>query len=63
MKFNELKNLKAADLKIKKKEITQSIFEATIKNQIGQLSNPLVIRQLRKDLARVNTALTQVLPK
>lgn len=63
MKFNELKNLKAADLKLKKKEITQSIFEATIKNQIGQLSNPLIIRQLRKDLARVNTALTQVLPK
>lgn len=63
MKFNELKDLKTADLKLKKKEITQSVFEATIKNQIGQLSNPLVIRELRKDLARVNTALAQVLPK
>ncbi len=63
MKFNELKGLKSSDLKLKKKEITQSVFEATIKNQIGQLSNPLVIRELRKDLARVNTALAQVLPK
>lgn len=60
MKYNDLKNMKAAELKTKRKEVTQNIFEATIKNQLGQLSNPMIIRNLRKDLARINTALSQV---
>jgi large subunit ribosomal protein L29 len=30
-----------------------------MKNQLGQLGNPLEIRKIRKNLARINTAMVQ----
>ena len=59
MKYTDVKDLSATELKKKKASLTQDIFEARMKNQLGQLGNPLEIRKLRKDLARVNTALVQ----
>jgi len=59
MNYADMKDLSATELKKKKAAITQDIFEAKMKNGLGQLGNPLEIRKLRKDLARVNTALVQ----
>ena len=59
MKYTDVKDLSATELKKKKTSLTQDIFEAKMKNQLGQLGNPLEIRKLRKDLARINTALVQ----
>ena len=59
MKFNEIKDLSASDLKKKKVVLVKELFDAKIKNSIGQLSNPLVIRSLRKDIAKINTALVK----
>jgi large subunit ribosomal protein L29 len=57
MKFAEIKDLSVADLKKKKNEVIGQIFDSRIKNQLGQLTNPLVIRVLRRNLARLNTAI------
>jgi large subunit ribosomal protein L29 len=59
MKYADMKDLSATELKKKKAAVTQDIFEAKMKNGLGQLGNPLEIRKLRKDLARLNTALVQ----
>ncbi len=59
MKYQDVKDLSVTELKKKKKALTQDIFEAKMKNSLGQLSNPLEIRGLRRDLARLNTALVQ----
>ncbi|MFN7728428.1 MAG: 50S ribosomal protein L29 [Bdellovibrio sp.] len=59
MKYQDVKDLSATEMKKKKKALTQDIFEAKMKNSLGQLSNPLEIRGLRRDLARLNTALVQ----
>jgi large subunit ribosomal protein L29 len=59
MKFADVKDLSATELKKKKATLTQEIFDAQLKNQLGQLSNPLEIRKLRRNLARLNTALVQ----
>lgn len=59
MKYTEFKDLSATELKKKKAAVTEQIFTAKMKNNLGQLGNPLEIRFLRKDLARVNTALVQ----
>ena len=59
MKYNDIKDLTASELKKKKSSLVADLFEAKIKNQIGQLSNPMEIRKLRKNIARVNTALVQ----
>ncbi|MFN7262214.1 MAG: 50S ribosomal protein L29 [Pseudobdellovibrionaceae bacterium] len=57
MKFSDVKDLSLSEMKKKKAAITQELFEAKMKNELGQLSNPLVIRFLRKDIAKLNTAL------
>lgn len=59
MKYADVKDLSAVELKKQKATLTQDLFEAKMKNQLGQLGNPLEIRKLRKNLARINTALVQ----
>lgn len=59
MKYKEIKDLSGVELKKKKAGVTQDLFDANIKNSLGQLGNPLEIRKLRKNLARLNTALVQ----
>jgi len=59
MKFTEIKDLSLSELKKQKAALKQSLFDAKIKNQLGQLGNPLEIRKLRKDLARISTAMVQ----
>lgn len=59
MKYSEVKDMSATELKKQKAALTHELFEAKMKNQLGQLGNPLEIRKLRKNLARLNTALVQ----
>ncbi len=46
-------------LKVSDKEL----FEARMKNKLGQLANPLIIRKMRKDIARLKTMQTQAQAK
>ena len=62
MKNKELKELKAktlaeldADLKTKKNELFTLRFQLAT----GQLQNTAAIRQVKKDIARVNTIISQ----
>ena len=57
MLFSELAGLTAKDLNKKKKELRSKLFEAKMKNSLGQLANPMVIGAAKKDIARINTAL------
>lgn len=59
MKYTEIKDLSAVELKKKKTALNEEFFNAKMKNNLGQLGNPLEIRKIRRDLARVNTALVQ----
>ena len=61
MKYTDIKDLSATELKKKKAGLAQDLFDMKMKNQLGQLTNPLEIRYLRRDLAKVNTALAQSL--
>ncbi len=59
MNYAEMKDLSATDLKKKKTALTLDLFETRMKNQIGQLGNPLEIRKIRRNIARLNTAIVQ----
>lgn len=59
MKFTEMKDLSVTELKKKRSALSKELFDAKIKNSIGQLSNPLEIRQLRRDIAKINTAIVK----
>lgn len=58
-KYSDIKDMSATELKKKKTTLRNELFEAHMKNQLGQLANPLEIRGLRKTIARLNTALAQ----
>ena len=58
MKINELRELSGEDLTGKGKELAEELFRAKFQHGIRPLENPAKIRQLRKDIARVNTLLS-----
>lgn len=58
MKFDEVKDLSLGELKKKRSGLTEELFNARIKNSIGQLTSPLAIKKIRRDIARLNTAIT-----
>ncbi len=57
MKFTEIKDMSVTELMKKRSVLSEQLFEARMKNSIGQMSSPLQIRQLRRDIARINTAI------
>lgn len=59
MKYSEVSGMSATELKKKKAALTEELFNAKMKNKLGQLGNPLEIRRLRKDVARIQTAMVQ----
>lgn len=59
MKFQEIKDLSVTELKKKRTALSEELFQARIKNSIGQLSNPIEIRDLRRNIARINTAIVK----
>ena len=58
MENKELKNLSLEQLNKKAHETRKSLFELRMKNTVGQLNNPIEIRDTRKTVARIMTAIT-----
>jgi len=59
MKFSDIENKSLQDLIKQKNELTAQLFEMKMKNSLGQLSNPVQIRFVRKDIAKINTAIVK----
>jgi len=59
MKFAEIKDLSVAELKKKRAGLSEELFQARIKNTIGQLASPIEIKNLRRDIAKINTAIVK----
>jgi len=58
MKYSDMQSLSVVDLAKKRKDLVNEIFNLKMKNSIGQAQNPLMIRNHRKDIARINTAIS-----
>ncbi len=63
MFYSEVSGLTAKEIVKKKKELQAEMFDARMKNTLGQLPNQMVIRAARKDIARLNTAMTLLAKK
>lgn len=60
MDFKDLTGLTVPDLKKKSVELREELFELKMKNIMGQqVTNPMKIRTIRRDIAKVLTALNQ----
>lgn len=57
--MKEAKEMSVPELKKKRASLSKELFDARLKNSIGQLANPLEIRKLRRDIARINTAIVK----
>ena len=59
MKASELNKLNAADLKAKGLELEQELFNVKFQLHTGRLENSARISAIRKQIARVNTIITE----
>lgn len=59
MKIKEIRDLNREELKTRKRELKEEIFHLRLQQQSGQLEKPSQIRVLRREIARVETVLTQ----
>ena len=59
MKTAELQTLSDSELEQKGRELRDDLFNAKIRRATEQLENTAILGQIRKDIARVETLLTQ----
>ena len=58
MKFKDLKDMTVEELRKKEKTFRTDLFDTKMKHSMGQVANPLQIRDIRRSVARVKTALS-----
>ncbi|MFM2295895.1 MAG: hypothetical protein RLZZ350_2308 [Verrucomicrobiota bacterium] len=63
MKMSEMKDLTLVELTAKGRDLRQEMFNLRLQQASAQLEKPARLRTLRKDIARVETRLTQLSKK
>lgn len=59
MKANELRELGAAELNSKLADLKAELFNLRFQHTVNQLENPLRLKAVRKDIARVKTLISE----
>ena len=55
MKANEIKDLTTAELNEKLAELKQELFNLRFQHTVNQLDNPMRMKAVKRDIARVKT--------
>ena len=58
MNINEIQEMPPVELQAKSRELRAELFNLNLQKSIGTLEKPHRIGELRKDIARVETALS-----
>ena len=59
MKIAELREMSAEDLRRQAGDLQEERFNMRFQQTLGQLTSPIRLRMLRRDIARVHTVLTE----
>ncbi len=59
MKINDIKSLTDAELVQKEQELKAELFNLRFSHATGNLSNPMQLHNLKKDIARVKTVIRE----
>ena len=59
MKANEIRNLSMEELNKKLADLNEEFFNLRFQKATGQLANPISIRDIKKDIARVKTVIKE----
>jgi large subunit ribosomal protein L29 len=63
MKMSEIKDLTAQELAAKSRDLRQEMFTLRLQQASSQLEKPARLRTLRRDIARVETRISQLRQK
>jgi large subunit ribosomal protein L29 len=55
MKIRELRELSADELKAKETELVDQLFKLKFQKTVGQLDNPMKIKNVKKEIATIKT--------
>ena len=59
MKVNEIREKSSSDLANLEAELKQELFKLRFQNATNQLANPMKIRSVKKDIAKIKTVLRE----
>ena len=59
MKIKELRELTVEELSARRTELKQETISLRIQQQSGQLENPARLKQIRREIARIETLITE----
>ena len=59
MKIKDVRDLSPAELIVRKSELRKEAFQLRIQQGSGQLENPSQLTKIRKDVARIETVLSE----
>jgi len=59
MKISEIRELGAEEINLKLTDFQQELFNLRFQHEIGQLENPLKLKQMRRDIARIHTIIKE----
>jgi large subunit ribosomal protein L29 len=59
MKIKEIRELTVAELETRRRDLRQESFHLRLQQQAGQLEKPSQLREIRREVARIETILTQ----
>jgi large subunit ribosomal protein L29 len=63
MKISELKDMTVPELAAKGRDLRQEIFNLRLQQASSQLEKPARLRSLRRDIARIETRMSQLRTK
>jgi large subunit ribosomal protein L29 len=59
MKIKEIRELSPEELATRKRELREESFHLRIQQQSGQLEKPSTLRSIRREVAQIETILTE----
>lgn len=62
MKIKELREFSAEELKHRELELVDQLFKLRFQKSLGQLDNPMKIKTIKRDIARIKTLLNRATP-
>lgn len=60
MEFKDIKSLDKKELQKKVSEAKRSLIDLKLKNSMGRLENPILIRKARRQVAKLLTAVSTI---
>ena len=57
MKIGEMRDKSADELQMREKELSEQLFKLRFQRATGRIENPMKIREVRREIARIKTLL------